>query len=274
MAALKHLPQDISPDAIVEAIQTDGGVIIDKLMSAEKLEAVKRDLEPFLSVGVFSDNDFAGLKTKRIGSLMARCPATRELALHPIITPAAKKYLAPFCDGIQLHLTQCVSIGPGESGQFLHRDRGVWGTYVDNAIETQFSSIWAVTDFTFENGATQVVPGSHLWDEDRIPQEHEITYAEMQAGSAFFYNGSVLHGGGGNQTNEFRTAVLLHYTLNWLRQQENQYLSCPQEAAKDLSPELRSLMGYSKGGPVLGFCSTPTPAGEGMDRIDPEALFT
>ena len=89
------------------------------------------------------------------------------------------------------------------------------------------------------------------------------------------YNGSVMHGGGKNTTNnDYRLAVLLHYTLTWLRQEENQYLSCPPEIAKELSPELRSLMGYTKGGPVLGYYSTPGSPGEGVEVAGPESLFS
>ena len=88
------------------------------------------------------------------------------------------------------------------------------------------------------------------------------------------YNGSVMHGGGENTTNnDNRLAVLLHYTLTWLRQEENQYLSCPPEIAKELSPELRNLIGYTQGGPVLGYYSTPGPPGEGFEVAGPESLF-
>ena len=95
---------------------------------------------------------------------MARSPTCRELALDPIINEVSQKFLEPHCDGYQLHFTSAISIGPGETQQVLHRDRGVWGGYVPRKIETQLSTVWAITDFTKENGATQVVPGSHKWD--------------------------------------------------------------------------------------------------------------
>ena len=136
------------------------------------------------------------------------------------------------------------------------------------------STIWAVTDFTKENGATQIVPGSHKWDKDRLPSEDEIAYAEMTAGSVLLYTGTVLHGGGENTTSsEARTGVFLHYALNWLRQEENQYLSCPPEIAKDLSPEIRSLIGYSKGGYVLGFYSDPNDKSAVYESVSPENMF-
>mgnify|MGYP002039450773 CR=1 FL=1 len=105
--------------------------------------------------------------------------------------------------------------------------------------------MWAITDFTKENGATQVVPGSHKWDKDRIPLDKEIENAEMSAGSVFIYTGSVMHGGGANQTSENRLGVFLHYAPNWLRQEENQYLSCPPSIAKELEPGLNALFGMS-----------------------------
>ena len=204
---------------------------------------------------------------------MTRSPACRDLALDQLVNSVCSDYLAPYCDGYQMHFTQAVSIGPGEGGQDLHRDRAVWGRYVPRTIETQLSTIWAITDFTEENGATRIVPGSHHWARGRKPEAKDVCAAEMNAGSVLIYNGSVIHGGGSNQTDDARLGVLLHYTLNWLRQEENQYLSCPPELAKGLSPELRALMGYTQGGYVLGFYSDPTGPGDGKELAPPENLF-
>ena len=136
------------------------------------------------------------------------------------------------------------------------------------------STIWAVTEFTRDNGATQVVPGSHKWEKEREPVDAEIAYAEMNPGSVLLYTGTVLHGGGANKTaSEIRTGVFLHYALNWLRQEENQYLSCPPEIAKELSPELRSLIGYAKGGYVLGFYSDPYDEEAKFESVSPENMF-
>jgi hypothetical protein len=85
--------------------------------------------------------------------------------------------------------------------------------------------------------------------------------------------GSILHGGGKNRSQEHRLGVLLHYAPSWLRQEENQYLSCPPEVARDLDPELRALLGYSKGGPILGFFSSPVGPGEGLELAPPERIF-
>ncbi|MFQ5558817.1 MAG: phytanoyl-CoA dioxygenase family protein [Acidimicrobiales bacterium] len=112
------------------------------------------------------------------------------------------------------------------------------------------------------------------WQDERQAEPHQIASAEMRAGSVLVYNGSVLHGGGRNITEDrHRLGVLLHYTLGWLRQEENQYLSCPPEIARDLDPELRALIGYTRGGHFLGFYSPPVGPGEGREQISPGRLF-
>ena len=103
--------------------------------------------------------------------------------------------------------------------------------------------------------------------------EEEIAYAEMKKGSVLIYTGSVLHGGGNNISNDLRSGIFIHYAPGWIRQQENQYLSCPPEIAKDLSPELRSLIGYSKGGYVMGFYSDPENVDGKLESVTPEKMF-
>lgn len=273
MPALIHLPASTSAQKIVEVLKKDGGVIIDKVLNHQRLQQLNTEIMPFVDKAKTGFEDFSGTKTKRIGALIARSPACGELALHPLINAACGEYLSPYCSGYQLHFSQAVSIGQGEGRQALHRDRFVWGGYVPQNIETQFSTIWAATDFTKENGATSVVPGSHLWDADRKPKPEEITCAEMTAGSVFIYSGSTIHGGGANHTDQNRVGTLLHYTLNWLRQEENQYLSCPPEQAQALPKELRRLIGYTLGGPVLGFFTPPNGGKEGFELQPPESLF-
>ena len=274
MADLVHLSNSASSEEIIDVLHKDAGVIIDNLLHSDDISRINHDLKPYLKNDVFGRDEFTGFKTKRVGALIARSEACRELALNPLINEVSEKYLSPYCDGYQLHFTSAVSIGPGESKQIFHRDRGIWGGYLPRKVEPLMSTIWAVTDFTKENGATQIVPGSHLWEKDRIPNEDEIAYAEMKAGSVLLYTGTILHGGGENTSkNDIRTGVFLHYALNWLRQEENQYLSCPPEIAKNISSEIRSLIGYSKGGYVLGFYSDPQDKSAGYESVSPENMF-
>ena len=274
-AQITHLPANASQEALLHCMAEDGAVIIDDVLGSEQLEALDQDLAPFLQQKVFGRDAFTGFYTQRIGALVARSKACGELALEPRVLDAARTYLAEHCDDVQLHFTSAVAIAPGESAQILHRDRGIWGGYVPRQIEPLFSTIWALTPFTRDNGATQVVVGSHRWEKKRHPEPDEIAYAEMSPGSVLCYNGTVLHGGGANTTeDETRVGVFLHYTLNWLRQEENQYLSCPPEHARHLSQELRALIGYAKGGYVLGFYSDPDDNSAQHESVSPENLFS
>ena len=270
---IKHLKANSSIEEILEVIEQDAGVIIDNLLDKNQLKNISEDLKPYLLKTKEGQDDFTGFKTKRVGALMARSAECQNLALNPIINEVSKLFFEPHSDGYQLHFTSAIDIAPGESKQIPHRDRGVWGGYIPRKIETQLSTVWAIDDFTKENGATQVVPGSHKWDRDREPKEDEICYAEMKKGSVFIYTGSVIHGGGANNSNKNRLGVFLHYAPSWLRQQENQYLSCPPHIAKDLTPELRSLMGYTKGGYVLGFYSDPEDRNGELESVSPEKMF-
>ena len=270
---IKHLKANSSIEEILEVIEQDAGVIIDNLLDKNQLKNIIEDLKPYLVKTKEGQDDFTGFKTKRVGALMARSAECQNLALNPIINEVSKLFFEPHSDGYQLHFTSAIDIAPGESKQIPHRDRGVWGGYIPRKIETQLSTVWAIDDFTKENGATQVVPGSHKWDRDREPKEDEICYAEMKKGSVFIYTGSVIHGGGANNSDKNRLGVFLHYAPSWLRQQENQYLSCPPHIAKDLSPELRSLMGYTKGGYVLGFYSDPEDKNGELESVSPEKMF-
>ncbi|MDP3383163.1 MAG: phytanoyl-CoA dioxygenase family protein, partial [Phenylobacterium sp.] len=209
-----------------------------------------------------------GVRTTRTGALVARSPAVRDAVTDPRIARMCEHLLKANCERWQLHLTQLIRIMPGQGAQPIHRDRWAWGAHL-KGIEPQLNTIWALTDFTVENGATQVVPGSSAWPDDRRAEAHEITQAVMQAGSVLVYTGSVFHGGGANQSDQDRWGLNLTYALGWLRQEENQYLACPPEIARTLSPELQDLLGYALGGYALGYYTPPLPPGEGPELVPP-----
>ena len=144
------------------------------------------------------------------------------------------------------------------------------GTQMPLSIEPQFNTIWALTDFTADNGATRVVPGSHLWDWNQRAEPEQIVQAEMQAGSVLLYTGSVLHSGGQNNSQQSRLGLNITYCLGWLRQEENQYLSCPPHIAKTLDPELQDLLGYTQGNYALGYYSDPETDQPNRDILPPE----
>ena len=274
MAKVKHISIDTPDEEALKIIDQDAAVIIDDVIADAEIDKILNELNPFIKGNLKGADEFTGFQTTRVGALIARSHGCRDLAMHTKINALASQFLEPHCDNYQLHFTSLISIGPGETKQILHRDRGLWGGYISRKIETQFAVVWAATDFTFENGATQLVPGSHKWDAKREPLEDEIAYAEMKKGSVLIYTGSVLHGGGDNISDEVRSGIFIHYAPGWIRQQENQYLSCPPEIAKELTPELRSLIGYSKGGYVMGFYSDPNHVDGKLESVTPEKIFS
>ena len=274
MAEVKHISIDTRDEEALEIIDNDAAVIIDDVIPESKINTILDELDPFIKGNLKGADEFTGFQTSRVGALIARSHGCRDLAMHTKINSLASKFLEPHCDNYQLHFTSLITIGPGETKQILHRDRGLWGGYISRKIETQFAVVWAASDFTYENGATQLVPGSHKWDAKREPKKDEIASAEMKKGSVLIYTGSVLHGGGDNTTGDLRSGIFIHYAPGWIRQQENQYLSCPPEIAKELSPELRSLIGYSKGGYVMGFYSDPNHLDGKLESVTPEKIFS
>lgn len=270
---LQTLPSEASTEEILAAIERDGATIVKDAIDAETTQRMVDEVMPFINRTPMGRDDFTGRHTQRTGALVARTPTCRELILHDSALQTARGYLEPFTDKILLHLTQTIHINPGNPAQPLHRDRLAWGTYIPKEIEPQLNTIWALTDFTTENGATRCVPGSHKWDWSRRAEPEEIVQAEMTAGSVFFYSGSVLHSGGENRSDAARLGLNLTYTLGWLRTEENQYLSCPPHIAKDLEPELQDLLGYTQGNYALGYYSDPESEAEDSDVLPPEMVL-
>jgi len=270
MPQLTHVTTDTPASEILEIIDRDGAVIIDAILSPAETTQFAEELAPLLDAAAQGQDSFSGFSTTRVGALIAQSEICRQMATNTQLLDIADGMLGKFSPTVQLSLTQAVNIAPGEGAQILHRDRGLWGGHIPRRIETQLGTMIAITDFTHENGATRVVPGSAHWDAKRRAQPDEIASAEMKAGSILVYNGTVIHGGGPNSTDVPRLGVLLHYTLGWLRQQENMYLSCPPEIAKDFTPQLRRLLGYAQGSPVMGFYSDP---GGNSDIVSPEEMF-
>ena len=154
----------------------------------------------------------------------------------------------------QLHLTQVIAIGPGEPAQTIHRDQWAFDFFpFPTGYEVQCNTIWAMTDFTEENGATRVIPGSHRFDDKLRFTEEDTVPAEMEAGSVLFYTGALYHGGGANRSDEVRDGLNITYDLAWLRQEENQYLRVPLDVARTLDADLLRLMGYARGAYALGY---------------------
>jgi ectoine hydroxylase-related dioxygenase (phytanoyl-CoA dioxygenase family) len=273
MSELQYLGPDTSPETISRVLADDGALILEDVLSGSELERIRSEIMPYVEATQPGRDDFTGKNTTRTGALVSRSQAVRDLVMHDLVKPAAETFLKPYCEKIQLHLTQLIRIMPGQGAQPLHRDRLAWGGFLPPDLEPQFNCIWAMNDFTAQNGATQVVPGSNKWDGPRRAEPHEVRRAEMKAGSVLLYSGSVIHSGGANDSDHDRLGLNVDYSLGWLRQEENQYLSCPPHVAKDFDPAFQALLGYTMGSYALGYFSPPTGPGESPEVVSPEFLF-
>jgi hypothetical protein len=250
---LQHLPPDAGPAQIAAVLRSDGAVVVDRLVPPDAMDRAREELQPYLDATPPGIDEFSGFNTRRTGALVARSATCREFVTHPLILQATGEVLAD-STRFQLHLTQVIALGPGARAQQIHRDQWAFDFFpFPSGYEVQCNTIWAMTDFTDENGATRIVPGSNCLA-DKLSFRHEDTVpAEMAKGSVLLYTGAVYHGGGSNRSSATRYAVNITYNRSWLRQEENQYLSVPREIARDLPGDLLRLMGYALGAYALGY---------------------
>jgi len=268
--SLQYFNSNAALKDVLYAIKKDGGAILVDAASRNNIDNFVAELEPYLATTPYGRDDFTGHKTRRTGALIARIPSSHSFVMDDRVLGLAKAFLGPYTEKITLHLSQATTIYPDEEAQLMHRDRFAWGTHIPKVIEPQFNTLWAITDFTAENGATRIVPGSQNWPWDEEAKSDQIVQAEMSRGSVLLYTGTVLHGGGQNKSKDPRVGLNLTYCLAWLRQQENQYLSCPPHIAKNLDEELQELVGYTQGTYGLGYFSDPEKPAEKFDLMVPE----
>ena len=246
---------DADQYTVAEAVFNDGYAIVQGALDSAQLNAIREDLRPYLDDAHEGHEEFMGRRTKRFGALIAKSEAVQALLLHPTVLAAADRALLGQCVRYHVHYTGVMHLEPGETGQVLHRDTGVYPV-ANPCPPFTVATMWAISDFTHENGGTRIVPRSHLWDDARVPEPSEIQSSEMPAGSVLIYTGNTIHAAGSNRSNGARSGVALHYGLGWLRQEENQYLAVPPEQARELPLQIRELMGYALGAPQLWFCGS------------------
>lgn len=229
-----------------------GWCILRDALPAEKILALDADLAPDFAAVPFCRGGFYGETTKRFGGLLGRSPHAAALVQHPLIEAVADRILAPWCDVMQLNVAQAIAVHPGAPKQMPHRDQDMWRGPVGE-IEYLVNVMWALTEFSAENGATLVWAGSHgVRSAELEYQPGEPCPAEMKPGDALVFLGSTLHGAGANRTKTVRRGVVVGYSLGWLKSYENQFLAYPPAVAREFSPELAALVGYRQHRPNLG----------------------
>lgn len=245
--------------ALVEQLRTDGYVVLPDLVDASEIDRIKRQLTPHLAGAPFGRNDFEGLRSQRLYALLAKAPAVADLVIHPEVLAVLDEVLGP---SYLLSANIAINVHSGETAQMLHADDGFCALPRPRRA-VGVSAIWAIDDFTDTNGATQIVPGSHLLgDEVVAPDEASIRTIEMSAGSVVVFFGTTLHRGGANLSDGTRLGITPQYCEGWIRQIENMALAIPPTTAASLPSRAQDLL-YGIYPPFIGY----------VDGRDPRRLF-
>jgi ectoine hydroxylase-related dioxygenase (phytanoyl-CoA dioxygenase family) len=253
-------------DAHAKRIEEAGYTIVENAIEPELVDALRgeltrlereHDVKP-------AGNPFEGTRTLRIYNLLARGRLFERIPVHESVLPIVERVLDPGCLVSSL---SSIAIGPDEVPQPIHADDQLIPIPKPH-LALVCNTMWAITDFTEENGATRLVPGSHRAGSSPNPfQAHQTLPAAMRAGSVLVYHGSLWHGGGANRTRERRIGIAMNYCAGFVRQQENQQLGIPAEIAAGFSPRLRELVGYGVYQQVIGHIDKRSP----VFLLDPEA---
>jgi hypothetical protein len=241
-------------ERLLAEVQQNGYVIIPELLPRQAMTELKAEVLPLLTHD--GRNEFEGFKTRRIYSVIEKTLACNPLVDHPLILALLDTLLM---NNYLLSQLQAINVYPGEIRQPLHHDDGFYPLPRPRA-PISAATIWAVDDFTEENGATLVLPGSHKWGDGQPDTDStKLTPAVMPAGSVVFFLGTLWHGAGSNDSGQPRMAATAQYCEPWARQQENYCLAISRERARLCSPDIQSMLGYSMLFPFIGFVNGRHP---------------
>lgn len=232
-------------EADLAAVARDGYVILPDLLMPAELDDIRTSVGPLLNPK--GRNNFEGHSTQRVYSVLNKTRACDRIADHPRVLALLDRLFLP---NYLLSMLQVINILPGEDAQMLHTDDGFYPLPRPRK-ELGAATIWAIDDFTAENGATDIIPGSHLWD-DRLPGDAIREPVVMRAGSCVFFVGTLWHGGGANRSTNSRLALTAQYCEPWLRPQEAFTLSMTRDTVRAVSEDIRRMLGYSIHPPFIG----------------------
>jgi ectoine hydroxylase-related dioxygenase (phytanoyl-CoA dioxygenase family) len=240
------MQRDVAED--LRSYERDGYVVMPNAVDADSLDQIRVGLSPWLGDDAFRGrNDFEGFLSNRVYALLAKAPAVATLVEHPWVLAMLDQLLLP---QFLLSANLAINMLPGETAQQFHIDDDFYRvSRPRRAISV--SAIWAIDDFTAENGATEVIPGSHRWGDEIPGADHDVVKVVMPAGSVVVFAGTLWHRGGANRSDRPRLAITPQYCEPWARQQEQQILSVGPKAAQ-YSDRIQSMLGYSIHPPFMG----------------------
>jgi ectoine hydroxylase-related dioxygenase (phytanoyl-CoA dioxygenase family) len=244
---------------VVQEIEDVGYCIVEDAVELDLIDALNEQLERLeRELGsVPATNAFEGTSTVRIYNLLAHGTDFARIPTHPTILPIVEGVLDP---GLLVSSLSSIAIGPDETPQPIHADDQILPLPKPHPA-TVCNTMWALTDFTEENGATRLIPGSHHADHSPdLSASYDTIPAEMRKGSVLIWHGSLWHGGGANTTDQRRVGIAMNYCAGYIRQQENQQLGLPLSTLRSFSPRLQELCGFGIYRGLIGHIDKQVPA--------------
>lgn len=241
--------EEATADALVDALERDGVVCVERWLDRPEVAALRAELASVLAATPTGRNEFEGYATRRVYNLFAKVRGFDRLAIDPVLGEVLERTIGP----CQLSAPVAIEIGPGNPAQVLHRDDSIYPLPWPHQ-EVVLNTMWALDDFTVDNGATRFLPGSARRAVEVGPaDEARCVPATMPAGSVLFYVGTLVHGGGANRTDRPRLGVILEYVAAWLRAQENHVVGVGPDLAAALPERLQELLGWNVYPPFVGY---------------------
>jgi ectoine hydroxylase-related dioxygenase (phytanoyl-CoA dioxygenase family) len=236
-----------------------GYTIVENAIDLNLIDELNDDLlrlETELGI-VPARNRFEGVRTTRIYNLLAYGARFEQIPVHRAILPICEGVLDA---GLLVSSLSSIAIGSDEVAQPIHADDQIIPLPKPHP-PTVCNTMWALTDFTEENGATRLMPGTHKADSSPdFTSEYESIAAEMAKGSVLVWHGSLWHGGGANRTDQRRVGVAMNYCAGYIRQQENQQLGLAIDTVANFAPRLQELCGFGIYRGLIGHIDKKPPS--------------
>jgi ectoine hydroxylase-related dioxygenase (phytanoyl-CoA dioxygenase family) len=240
----------------LEQLLSEGFVVLRDAAGMDLVRRFQAELAPYLATAPFGRNDFEGFRSQRVYALLAKAPSAAELVAHPAVLELVDAVLDAPC---LLSANIAINVHPGETAQSLHPDDGYCGIPRPRR-PFGVSAVWAIDEFTAENGATEVLPGSQLFGSEAIAADDpRVRVIEMSPGSVVVFLGTTLHRGGANRSDRVRLGLTPQYCQPWMRQIENMALAVPPAVVATFPERVQELLGYSILPPFIGYVDGQHP---------------
>ena len=259
MSSIAEVSEGQSVESAIESVRADGYAVLENILSSDEQALIREELSPWLQGEKMGRNNFEGYLSERVYALLAKAPSVARIVEHAGTLAIVDAFLQP---GYLLSAALAIKLHPGETEQAFHIDDGGNAALLRRPRDmVGVSTIWALDDFTEENGATEIVPGSHRWGEEQTLSAGDAIKVTMPAGSVVVFAGNVFHRGGANRSKAPRLALTVQYCMPWLRQIEQMVLAVPPEHARRYSPRVRAMLGYDVLNPgFMGYVDGMHPA--------------